>query len=467
MTQLPAAALRAAADHVDVLRQPAPPDQPLERIAELIERTITAPPDAAPHIQAAHTDMPMCTVAHSFADATTYNPLQGPPRAAHIAAHGGFGRPGSFRQLRDADDSPHSVSSGTRQYQPQHYERTSGTVDKPRMRDIADAVRWQPSTNAVDFQQGRVPCACAAAVRNIRPGTIAAAAMSARWIEYMKQQLEQLQLIVPPEPATAARVCACARIGPDFFLQFSNWISGHTQPVRIVAPQRSEEQLIQSICDGFIVKIIAETKRKSQELVRTVFAAQVGAKRFMVDKPLDARDQGGTMMKEMPLTRSVSYIPINGESNIARRMIGTPLADMRRRAQEIMGKRVVLPETAFGRSDFVDATVRDHLPRDESKPAIDDEWRDRIVQCTTTAARARDRVGIPPDWKGLHVVQPPTRVVEGTASDGMFIASNKDSHPRVTKFNSWTEPEAVTTARRRRMGSAISTDKYDTSFLDP
>jgi hypothetical protein len=461
---------RAAAGEQEILRYEHDPDRPLEQASEVVDRYITAPRGAQPGVGFEKTPNPLSSVSDAFADATPYNPLRGPPRPAEMDAM--FGRPGNHRQMRDADDSPYSISSGTRQFQPQYTPTNDAPIKKLSIESIVKSIQLEPSDNAVECKRGKRKCRCAEAVRNIRKRTIAAAAVSAESIRKLCIRMEEERIIhsskhvaTRPTPQT---LCACMLIGPDFFFQYSNWVSGHTHPIQIVAPDEIEE-LLESIREGFIQRILGATKQRAKAMALTVFAAESGNKRYMVDKPLDARDQAGTLMLDPPLRNSVSYIPINGESNHLRRIIGTPVGHLRARARAIFGQSAVLPDSKLETPDLVDATVRDHLPVDESRCAMDTEWQERVTRCMTTVGQTGEttRVGIEDGWSPpLTAARPQRRTAVGTAAHGMFVPTSEDSHPRMTKFNSWTEPEADVTARRRRLGTAIKLDqKFDTSFL--
>jgi hypothetical protein len=464
---------RAAAGEQEILRYEHDPDAPLEKPAEVVDRYITAHVDAKPAIGFEHTPNALSSVSDAFADATPYNPLRGPPRPAEIAHL--FNRPGNHRQLRDADDSPYSISSGTRQFQPQHTPTTERPIDKPSIEGIIKTIRIEPSDNAVDCMLGKIPCKCAEAMRNIRKRSIAAAAMTADSIKKLCIRMEQEKIIhsskgIKNNNKTTKRMCPCMLIGPDYFVQFSNWISGHTQPINIVAPGETDE-FIESIIEGFIQRAVGTTKQRARAMAITIFAAKAGNKRYMIDKPLDARDQSGTLMLDPPLRNSVSYIPINGESNILRRIIGTPTGHLRARARAIFGQAAVLPASKLEDPQLVDATIRDHLPIDESKTDMDDEWAEQITRSMTSLGTVNDftQPGIPNHWEsplGKITTKNPRKII-GTATHGMFVPIDKDSHPRMTKFNSWSEPEANVTARRRRLGTTIKlAENFDTSFLD-
>ena len=423
---------------------------------ELVESAIAA--RAPPKVGAMCVSESLQSVSAAFADSGSYNPLLGPPPPLHIVAFGGFNRPGNFRQLRDADDSPYSISSGTRTIQPQHYPRTERTIDKPRMEDFVDCIKIEPSTSAIDFRRGKGVCRCQDAMKNIRPRSVAAVLLSAPWIDHLREKMERAGIIAPAGPAIDKPTCACGRIGPDFFLQFSNWVSGQDQPFKIVG----NTHLLRISCDNFIAKIAGATRERVSRIVAREFSKHAGAKRFMVDRAIDPRDQAGTLMTDPILRNCVSYVPINGESNSLRRTIGTPVSAMRARARAIFGHDVVLPDSRLENDQFIDATVRDHLPRDQSRSVMDEEWTRRIIQCTSPSSSS-DLYQKYSTSSSSPLTKTKTKVI-GTAHEGMFIPSNKDSHPRITKTNTWAISEAETVAKRRRMTSAIAVEPYDSTF---
>lgn len=451
---------RRTSDEVLILRQPPEPGREDEVAAFAVERQLLAAPGAEPQELPAPGAEALSSIGGAFADATVYDPLAGPPGPLRQHAWG-FGKPGNHRLIRGAaEESPHSISSGTRHIQP-HHAPTDPTVRRSfTMAEIRDMIAPRPSLSAIEFRLGKRPCACADAMRNIRPRTVASAALSAACIEALRMDLEREAIIQTAGPALDAPVCACGRIGPDFFLQYSNWVSGQSQPLNIISRKEEHCRILSSLRSGFVARARAEIDSKRSYYAKALYAAEEGPRRTIAERPLDARDQGGTIELDPPLRGSTSYIPINGESNVLRRVIGTPLARIRDRAARILGPGAVLPDSALHTPGFVDATVAHHLPP-PSDAAPDP---DRLAMATSTAYTASQQRGIPDSWDATKRQLGKRRRIVGTASDGLFLPHVADSHPRVTKLNTWAEPDANTVARRRRLGVAIGLDDYDTSF---